>query len=140
MKRLIFSVVIIFYAYPSFGQTGGLNILDPSTGSPSGFSGAMGGGAAPSTPSNRNTTPNSVTPQTQSSGFGTLNEQQQVEDSPNYLGGSQDGSLDNNTNIPPASIPGATTPDTALPLSPPTRPTNIPRSTTTGGGAGPSSL
>lgn len=131
MKRLIFSVVIIFYAYPSLGQTGGLNILDPSSSSPSGFSGAMGGGTTPSTPY-------SVTPQTQS-GFGTLNEQQQqVDDSTNYLGGSQDGSLDNNTNIPPASIPGATTPETALPLSPPTRPTNIPGSTNTGGG--PSSL
>lgn len=138
MKRLILSVVIIFYAYPSFGQTGGLNILDPSSSSPTGLSGAMGGGSTPSTPSNRSTTPYSVTPQTQS-GFGTLNEQQQMEDSANYLGGSQDGSLDNETIIPPASIPGATTPETALPLSPPTRPMNVPRSTTTGG-TSPSSL
>ncbi|MCM2351227.1 MAG: hypothetical protein NDI69_14495 [Bacteriovoracaceae bacterium] len=138
MKRLILSVVIIFYAHPSFGQTGGLNILDPSSSSPSGLSGAMGGGSTPSTPSSRSTTPYSVTPQTQG-GFGTLNEQQQVEDSTNYFGGSQDGDLDNNTIIPPASIPGASTPETALPLSPPTAPTNIPRSSTTGG-SGPSSL
>lgn len=138
MKKVYLLIAFSFLTGEAFSQSGGLGGSSPSTidssNNPSGvgFGGALGGTTTPSTPSNTPTSPGAIVPGSDSSvgrgnDFGPI---QQQEERFNYLGGSGDGSLDEET------TPSSTIPNTNLPAVPPTQPSTTPLQPNTGTGTG----
>ncbi len=142
MKKIFLLLVVFsFVTEESISQSGGLGGSSTSTTDSSnnpggvGFGGALGGTTAPSTtPSNTPTTssPGAIVPGNDSSigrgnDFGTI---QQQEERSNFLGGSGDGSLNEE------EIPSSTIPNTNLPAVPPTQPSTTPLQPNTDTGVG----
>lgn len=140
MKKVFILLAFSFVTGETFSQSGGLggstsSTIDSTT-NPSGvgFGGALGGTSTPTaTPSNTPSGTGAIVPRSDSgigrgNDFGPL---QQQEERFNFLGGSGDGSLNEET------TPSSTIPSTNLPAVPPTQPTTTPlRPTGTGVGTG----
>jgi|SRR3989344_6092796 len=139
MKKVFLLLAFSFVTGDAFSQSGGLGGSSTSTidssNNPSevGFGGALGGTTAPTTtPSNTPTSPGAIVPGSDSSigrgnDFGPI---QQQEERFNFLGGSGDGSLDEE------EVPSSTIPNTNLPAVPPTQPSTTPLQPNTGTGVG----
>lgn len=126
MKKLILSVGLVLFSLQGFSQSGGLGGATTPTdtsNNPSGvgFGGALGGATSPSPAA-------TSTPQTDTT-FGIPRStdpaaQQREEERFNFAGGSLGGQTATPNQVTP---PGATPAQPSL-STPPTEPTNIPRS------------